>query len=169
LPSPPAQNGGLIQSAVWPLKPFDKLSGLSLDARQQYLDDLIARYTRTKTSKQMAQTHRPHLADPVQPQGSGLRGKKFIPLWLCALQDPLWDVDGNEYIDMQSGLLGPTGHSPAFIRKAVEGQLSRFRLVRSHHWSVAKAICELTGTERVTFCNTGSVLAAMGGSNCYWA
>jgi len=55
----------------------------------------------------------------------------------------LWDVDGNEYIDMQVGSV-PPGHSPAFIRKAVEGQLSRVQIGPQSPLvgKVAKAICE---------------------------
>ncbi|HET7228870.1 MAG TPA: amino acid adenylation domain-containing protein, partial [Longimicrobium sp.] len=72
----------------------------------------------------------------------------------------LWDVDGNEYIDFTIGFgVHFFGHRPGFVVKAVEEQLAR-----GYHTGpqsdlagpVAALFRELTGVERVTFCNTGS-------------
>ena len=38
----------------------------------------------------------------------------------------LWDVDGNEYVDLVNGFgVNLFGHSPAFISEAIERQLRR--------------------------------------------
>src|SRR5262249_16074929 len=51
------------------------------------------------------------------------------------------------------------GHSPDFINHAIEDQLKRGFAVGAQTGlagEVAELICELTGLERVNFCNTGS-------------
>jgi glutamate-1-semialdehyde aminotransferase len=69
-------------------------------------------------------------------------------------------VDGNEYVDFTIGFgVHFFGHRPPFVVKAVEEQLRRgFHLGPQSDLAgpVAKLFRELTGMERVTFCNTGS-------------
>ncbi len=79
----------------------------------------------------------------------------------------LWDLDGNDYIDLLNGF-GPIffGHSPSFITEAIAAQLKdgyETGPQTALAGEVAELVCELTGSERVTFCNTGSeaVMAAM--------
>src|SRR4030088_3424083 len=79
----------------------------------------------------------------------------------------IWDIDGNEYIDLVNGF-GPImlGHRPDFVGKAIEKQLHEgFETgpQKPLAGEVAKMVCEMTGNERMTFCNTGSeaVLAAL--------
>jgi len=81
---------------------------------------------------------------------------------VCSSGSKLWDVDGNKVRDgpARSHLVIPQRSSERLWR----GSSSRVQIgPQSPFGKVAKAICELTGTERVTFCNTGSeaVLAAM--------
>src|SRR5260370_3716413 len=78
-----------------------------------------------------------------------------------------WAVDGNEYLDILNGY-GPTmfGHAPKFVTDAVAEQLRLgFEIGPQSPLAgkVAELICEFTGMERVTFCNTGSeaVMAAL--------
>ena len=79
----------------------------------------------------------------------------------------LWDVDGNEYIDIVNGYgCIMFGHSPEFVVEAATAQLAKGVAIGPQSplaAEVAALICELTGNERVTFCNTGSeaVMAAM--------
>ncbi len=142
----------------------------SLTAEQQaILQQIIARYVaRTATSKQQAQEHRRYLADPRTVSG-------FTP-WLKEMVYPivtkrakgsrLWDEDDNEYIDLTNGFgLNFFGWSPDFITDALKAQLDRGIEIGPQTalaGKVAKMITELTGMERVAFCNTGSeaVMAA---------
>jgi glutamate-1-semialdehyde 2,1-aminomutase len=131
---------------------------------QRHLDDLIQRYTqRTAASKRHAQQYRPIFADK-----SSL-GLGFSPdlKELCypivaqrAAAARLWDIDGNEYIDILMGLgINLFGHNPPFIRDAIAAQLEMGMPIGPQAelaGTVAQLICELTGVERVTFSNTGT-------------
>ncbi len=147
-----------------PFKPVEKGRGGTLTPRQQAaLDDLMARYTaRTAQSKAMTQTYRAALADPRVVSGFRLQWKEMIyPLHVeRSAGSKLWDVDGNQYVDMLNGF-GVTlfGHAPDFVNDALLEQLKRgyeIGPINEKAGKVAKLICELTGNERVTFCNTGS-------------
>src|SRR5579883_2970636 len=79
----------------------------------------------------------------------------------------LWDIDGNEYIDVVNGF-GPImlGHRPPFVEAAIEKQLREgFEIGPQSPLAgeVAELFCQMTGNERMTFCNTGSeaVIAAL--------
>ncbi len=78
-----------------------------------------------------------------------------------------WDLDGNEYIDIVNGF-GPImlGHRPDFLESAIEKQLHEGIETGPSTplaGEVAKMFCEMTGNERMSFCNTGSeaVMAAI--------
>ncbi len=124
---------------------------------------------RTPASKAFAQEHRTHFADPRTVSG-------FNPLWKEMVYPivtrrssgaKLWDIDGNEYIDLTNGF-GQIlfGHSPAFITEAVKAQIDLGVEIGPQTelaGEVAQLLCEMTGNERMTFANTGSeaVLAAI--------
>lgn len=158
-------------------KPFDasqqtkqETNGRLSPHQQKHLDALIARFTkRTQESKRLTQAYRschansrtvtqflPSIKEMVYPihaqRGEGAR---------------IWDVDGNEYIDISMGF-GTLlfGHSPSFVIEAIQeyskqgiqhGPQSRLS------GQVAELICELTGAERAAFCNDGTeaVMAAI--------
>ncbi len=138
--------------------------------QQAYLDALISRYTkRTAGSKVHTQKYRQWYADPRTASG-------FNPLWkemvyqivvTRSLGTRLWDVDGNEYIDMLNGF-GPNflGHSAEILTTALKEQLEKGIEVGPQFplaGEAAKLFCELTGNERASFVCTGSeaVYAAM--------
>lgn len=139
-------------------------------AQQRHLDDLIARYTRrTAGSKRFTAEHRSHFADPRAVSGFRRVWKEMVyPLVADrSLGAKLWDIDGNEYTDITLGfgqiLLG---HRPPFLVEAMEQQLHRGIEIGPTSplaGEVAALMCELTGMERVAFCNTGSeaVMAAI--------
>lgn len=156
---------------VGPWKPIDKSDSGSLNPQQRkHLDDLIARYTRrTAKSKELTAAHRSHLADPRAVAGFRTEWKEMVyPIVsMRSSGAKLWDVDGNEYVDMMMGF-GPAlfGHSPDFVIRALEDQLKSGIEIGPQSpivGEVARSVCDLTGMERVTFCNTGSeaVLAAL--------
>jgi glutamate-1-semialdehyde aminotransferase len=79
----------------------------------------------------------------------------------------IWDVDGNEYIDLLSCFgANLLGYQPDYILKAMHAQLEEGIEIGPQHpltAEVAKLMSDLTGMERVAFCNTGSeaVMGAM--------
>jgi amino acid adenylation domain-containing protein len=154
-----------------PYKPVQRGQVGGLTERQaRHLDDLVRRYTaRTARSKELTQRRRQVLADPRVAAGFRSQWKELVyPIvTLRSLGSRLWDIDGNEYIDLLNGF-GPIlfGHSPSFVTEAVAAQLKEgFEIGPQTPLAgeVAELVRELTGNERATFCNTGSeaVMAAM--------
>jgi amino acid adenylation domain-containing protein len=132
-------------------------------AQRAHIDDLIARtVVRTAESKRLTQRYRGVLADPRVAAGFRSEWKEMVYPITCvrAKGSRIWDVDGNEYIDLLNGF-GQTafGHAPDFVVDAVAEQLQRNFAIGPQTplaGEVAELFCELTGNERVTFCNTGS-------------
>ena len=154
-----------------PFKPFARESGETLSGVQrEFIANLVQRYTsRTRRSKEITQQARAVLADPRVAAGFHPEWKEIVyPIVTVRSQgSKLWDADGNVYIDLLNGF-GPTafGHAPDFVRDALIAQIERgFELGPQTPLAgeAAELICELTGNERATFCNTGSeaVMAAM--------
>ncbi|HEY6455787.1 MAG TPA: amino acid adenylation domain-containing protein [Steroidobacteraceae bacterium] len=143
--------------------------GLAPEHRR-HIDDLAARYgKRLARSKELTQKYRNVLADPRAASGFRIEWKELVyPVVVeRAAGSKLWDVDGNEYVDLVNGY-GQTafGHSPDFVVTAVKEQLERGFAIGPQAelaGKVAALFSEITGNERVTFCNTGSeaVMAAM--------
>ncbi|MBI2929405.1 MAG: amino acid adenylation domain-containing protein [Verrucomicrobia bacterium] len=138
--------------------------------QQKALAELTARYNkRTAGSKRMTQEHRAHFCDPRAAGGFRQLWKEMVYPIMCArsLGARLWDIDGNEYVDVTTGFgANYLGHSPEFVTRAVEEQLKRGVEIGPQSplaGENAKLVCELTGMERATFCNTGSeaVMAAL--------
>jgi len=102
----------------------------NLNHRQQsYLETLITRYTkRTGTSKKLSQAHRSVLADSRNSVGFSLLLKEmcYPIVGKRALGSKIWDVDGNEYIDLIMGFgINLFGHNPPFIQAALKEQLEK--------------------------------------------
>ncbi|MCA1992443.1 MAG: aspartate aminotransferase family protein [Coleofasciculus sp. S288] len=132
-------------------------------AQIKHLDALISRYNQaTKTSKQLAQTYRSVLADKRLSIDFNLLTKEMhYPIVVeRALGSKVWDIDGNEYIDLIMGYgINLFGYNPSFIKEVLLEQLEKGIQIGSQaEWvgEVAEAICEMTGMERVTFSNTGT-------------
>jgi glutamate-1-semialdehyde-2,1-aminomutase len=131
--------------------------------QQQHLEKLIARYNRrTKTSKRLTQAYRPVLADVRGSVGfrSPIKEMVYPIIGRQASGSRMWDVDGNEYIDLMMGFgVNLFGHNPAFIKEALAERLEQGIQIGPQSdlaGEVAELICELTGMERVTFSNTGT-------------
>lgn len=139
-------------------------STVGLNSRQQmYLEQLISRYNkRTQTSKQLTQAHRSVLADVRGSAGfrSAIKEMIYPIIGKQAFGSRMWDVDGNEYIDLTMGFgVNLFGHNPAFIKEALEARLEQGIHIGPQSdlaGEVAELICELTKMERVTFSNTGT-------------
>ncbi|ENN84635.1 amino acid adenylation [Rhizobium freirei PRF 81] len=139
-------------------------------AKQDFITALTKAYeTRNAKSKAFTQEHRGHLADPRSASGFRADWKEMVFPIVCDHSKGayIWDVDGNQYVDLVNGF-GQTafGHAPDFVIDAVKDQADRGFAIGPQTplaGDVAKMIAEMTGHERVTFCNTGSeaVMAAM--------
>ena len=150
--------------SLGPYRPIEKgsASGLS-DQQRHQLEAFIGRYTaRTGASKRSTAIHRGRLADPRTVAGFRSVWKELVyPLVVVrSAGSRLWDVDGNEYVDLVNGFgTNLFGHSPVFVVEALERQLKRgFEIgpQSAQAGPVAAQIAEMTGHERVAFCNTGS-------------
>lgn len=145
------------------------------EAQKNYISALSDRLNRkTAESKRLAEAYRPVLADPRAVSGFRAEWKELIYPIVAerAKGARIWDVDGNEYIDLVNGY-GQTvfGHAPDFVTSAVREQLDKGFAIGPQAdlaGKVAELFTELTGTERITFCNTGSeaVMAAMRVARC---
>ncbi|MEM8830584.1 MAG: aminotransferase class III-fold pyridoxal phosphate-dependent enzyme [Cyanobacteria bacterium P01_G01_bin.19] len=139
--------------------------------QQEYVNSLVESFAqKTVASKQIAQKNRSILADK-----SSL-GFNFSPELkeICypivcdrSFGSRLWDVDGNEYIDILMGLgINLFGHNPDFVKKAIAQQLEKGMQISPQNplaGEVASLIAEISGMERVTLSNTGTeaVMTAM--------
>jgi amino acid adenylation domain-containing protein len=158
-------------------KPFGASARITLErqhdlnpAQRQWLDAFIVRYNaRTAKSKAFSQQHRKLMADPRVVTG-------FNPLWKDLVYPivadrsdgaRVWDLDGNAYIDLLSCFgANLLGYQPPRVVQAAVEQLHKGVEVGPQHplaAEVSQLIAELTGLERVAFCNTGSeaVMGAM--------
>ena len=130
----------------------------------------IQRYNaRTSGSKAYTQQHRAHLADPRAVSGFRPLLKELVyPIVVERSRGPrLWDVDGNEYVDVLNGFgMNLFGWQPAWIADALRKQIDAGYEIGPQHrlaGSVAQRVCALTGFDRAALCNTGSeaVLGAL--------
>jgi amino acid adenylation domain-containing protein len=170
-PAAPAAPAEQPKKMFGPGAKIEKSVSNALTPQQQAdLDRIIARYTaRTQESKRLTQEHRRYLADPRTVSGfTPLLKEMVYPIITDrASGSKLWDVDGNEYVDLTNGFgLNFFGWSPDFVNDAVKAQLDKGIEIGPQTplaGKVAKLVTEFTGLERVAFCNTGSeaVMAAM--------
>lgn len=148
------------------VKPTQHLS----DSQRAWLDAFTARYlARSGGSREFSQRHRARMADPRVVTGFNPLWKDLVyPLVVDRSQGSrLWDIDGNEYIDLLSCFgANLLGYQPPSVIAAMQEQLTRGIEVGPQHplsAEVAELIAEFSGHERVGFCNTGSeaVMGAM--------
>ncbi len=134
------------------------------------LDAFMRRYVeRTRKSKQYTEQHRGHLADPRVVNGFRPMTKEITYQILIERSkgSRLWDIDGNEYVDVLNGFgMNLFGWQPPFVQEAVRKQVEDGYEIGPQHplaGEVADLICELTGFDRAGLCNTGSeaVMAAV--------
>lgn len=148
-----------------------KSAPAALTAEQKaFIAELSDRFSkRAAGSKAYTQRHREGLADPRAAAGFRAEWKEIVFPIVCARSKGprIWDVDGNGYVDLVNGY-GQTvfGHAPDFVLEAVAKQMADGFAIGPQSplaGEVADLVRELTGNERVTFCNTGSeaVMAAM--------
>ncbi|MCB9183926.1 MAG: amino acid adenylation domain-containing protein [Flavobacteriales bacterium] len=138
--------------------------------QRAWFDAFVQRYVaKTAKSKAFTQENRKEMADPRVVTGFKPQTKELIYQVVVDKSNGchLWDIDGNEYVDILSGFGSSMfGYMPDFIKEAVHKQVDTSVEIGPMHplaAEVSKLLCELTGAERAAVCNTGSeaVLGAM--------
>lgn len=150
---------------------IDTSSSNAMDEKQRAtFEKFSKRYlAKTKNSKEFTQKNRKAMSDPRVVTGFRPEWKEIVfPLVVDRSKgSKLWDIDGNEYVDLTCGFGSNfLGNQPDFIVEALHRQIDAGYEVGPQHpltADVTNLIRELTGTERVAFCNTGSeaVMGAM--------
>ncbi|MEH2037880.1 amino acid adenylation domain-containing protein [Nostoc sp.] len=161
-------NQQLITQTIEPLQLESKT--LLTPRQQKHLDALITRFVKlTPESKRLTQAYRSYHANSRAITGFLPSIKEMLyPIHGQRGEGArLWDVDGQEYVDISMGFGALLfGHSPSFVIEAIQEQIKQGILHGPQSrlaGQVAELICELTGTERVAFCNDGTeaVMAAI--------
>jgi len=158
-------------------KPFGAIAriektqnGQFSDKQRKWLNDFILNYNlKFGKSKEYTQKYRAQLADPRVVTGFKPHLKEIVyqPVVNRSLGSKIWDIDGNEYLDILNGFgSNMFGHNPPFIVEALQQQLAKgYELGPQHELAgeVARMVCEMTKSDRAGLCNTGSeaVLGAM--------
>ena len=132
-------------------------------AASGHLAALAERYARrTAASKRRAALSRGVLADNRASAGFSRPAKEMIYPIVGARADGahLWDIDGNDYVDLAMGFgVLLFGHNAPFIADAVRAQLDAGLTMGPQNAmaaEVAALFCDITGQQRVAFCNTGT-------------
>ena len=166
----PAREAPPATDAFAPWKKAQTQTAALSPGQQEHLDALTRRYnSRTRTSKELTQKYRSVLADNRASAGFRPSIKEMLYPVIGDHAEGAYftDVDGNRFLDITMGFgVLLFGHSPSFIREAVVAQLHRGIEIGPQTrlaGEVAELVCELTGMERVTFCNSGTeaVMAAL--------
>ncbi|WP_010494699.1 non-ribosomal peptide synthetase [Paenibacillus elgii] len=147
-----------------PFKTIDVKARESLPFRQEkHLHELIERYTaRTHRTKEYTQKYRTVYANNRNVAGFRPVLKEMVYQIVAerAEGSKIWDLDGNEYIDLTMGFgVNLFGHNPDFIREKIEAGLQNGMCVgpmSNLAGQVAEGICKMTGVERIALFNTGT-------------
>ncbi|MEM7126666.1 MAG: aminotransferase class III-fold pyridoxal phosphate-dependent enzyme [Chloroflexota bacterium] len=175
---PPAENkGDADPKTSQEMKPFGAIAriqtkkGEELELQQQqWLEQFIAEYNKmTAESKKFTAKWQKYHADPRVVSGFKSKIKELIYPIVASRTNGcrIWDLDGNEFVDALNGFGSNFfGYANPDITQAVVDQMWRGVEIGPQcplTGEAAKLICELTGMERVGFCNTGSeaVMGAM--------
>ncbi|BBM86750.1 type I polyketide synthase [Candidatus Uabimicrobium amorphum] len=151
------------KSTLAPQTSRDPINLNLTEQQQKYLEDFLQRFAaKTATSKKITAENRHNLADRRTALIFRMETKEIIYPIIgeksCGAR--IWDVDNNEYIDVSMGFgVHLFGHGADFLLKAIQDQLALGihigpQAMRANE--VAKGIAEITGNERVAFCNTGT-------------
>ncbi len=141
---------------------FGSWSELGERRSQAIRDFITAHVAKTHGSKQHTATFRRAHADPRTASGFNRLWKEMVYPLVCTRSQgsQIWDIDGNQYIDMLSGF-GPNllGHAEPDINAAIKAQLDAgIEIGPQSHLAgeTAELVCELTGMDRASFMCTGS-------------
>ncbi|GGP55825.1 type I polyketide synthase [Saccharothrix coeruleofusca] len=129
-------------------------------AQERFVNDLASRTS--SHARQLVRRYRPRLAES-RPFSHFRPELKDLHVPLVAERTAgakIWDDSGREYIDYGMGFgVHLFGHNPPFVTSAIRRQLDRtysLGVQLKQAYELAERLGDLTGHERVTFCNTGS-------------
>lgn len=133
------------------------------DKIAQFIKDFSLKYNqKTRLSKEYTQKYRKVLADPRVVTGFKPYIKELVYQVVTRKSKGcrLWDIDGNEYIDILNGFGSNFfGYAHPEITRSIR-KLARngYEIGPQHHLAgeTVRMICEITGNERAALCNTGS-------------
>src|SRR6185312_6017501 len=113
-----------------PYRQISKAVSSNLTEQQQHhLNALIERVNlKTQKSKSFTQEYRPYFADSREVAGFRSLWKEMQYLIIAgqAIGSKIWDVDGNEYLDISMGFGSLLfGHSPDFVTDALQQQVAQ--------------------------------------------
>lgn len=136
----------------------------SLSLRQEkHLQKLIEHYTmRTRKTKEYTQQYRSVYANNRNVAGFRLALKEMVYQIISqrAEGSKIWDLDGNEYIDLTMGFgVNLFGHNPSFIRESIEKEIHNGMCLgpmSNMAGQIAEKICKMTGMERIALYNSGT-------------
>ncbi|AJC23743.1 non-ribosomal peptide synthetase [Bacillus velezensis] len=166
---PPTVNAE--QKAAQEAKPYVPFQPQNLNdqghytARQkQYLEDFIKKYAdKTKGSKQYTDNTRFAHANNRNLSSFRSYWKEIVYPIIAERSDgsKMWDIDGNEYIDITMGFgVNLFGHHPSFITQVIDdstrSSLPPLGPMSDVAGEVADRIRTCTGVERVAFYNSGT-------------
>lgn len=163
--APKKKEGDKVNKVTFgPYKPIKKgAKGKLTEQQQAWLDQFMERLqAKTAESKKIAQANRDVQADPRTVAGFRQTWKEIVYQVVTkgSKGSKVWDIDGNEYVDITMGFgVSFLGHSPDFVTEAVKEQLDKGIEIGPQAQlagEVARMFREVTGMERVSFCNTGS-------------
>jgi glutamate-1-semialdehyde aminotransferase/acyl carrier protein len=160
---PDADDAAAAKKTFGPGAKIERTGSALPEHQATALKKFMAEYVmRTARSKAYTAEHRPMLADPRVVTGFKPMWKEIVyPIVVGRSEGShLWDVDGNEWVDVTCGFgANFLGHKPPYVVEAVKQQLDAgFEIGPQHPLAgeCARLVRELTGLERVIFCNTGS-------------
>jgi len=153
-----------VAPVATPFHVSEKIDSRELTLKQQrYLEAFSSRYaSRTRLSKERAQSSRIALADlrSVMAFRPEIKELCYPIVADRSAGSHFHDIDGNDYVDIAMGFgVNLFGHRAPFLENAVEEQLRRGIHVGPQSdlaAEVAELVTELTGMQRVTFCNSGT-------------
>jgi glutamate-1-semialdehyde aminotransferase len=133
------------------------------DIKKGYLNAFIEHYCgKNSRSKAFARRYRPVYADQRAVSFFHIALKELcFPLVLSHAEGSrIWDIDGNEYIDIAMDF-GPNmfGHQAPFLKNALIDQINKglaLSMRPEKSAMAAELLCELTGMERAVFTQSGT-------------
>lgn len=140
-----------------------KTNSALTEKQKLYLQSLVESFEKkTATSKKLTQEYRSVWANGRAIQGFSKAWKEMIyPIIASkAKGSKMWDIDGNEYVDFAMGFgVNLFGYNDPYIKQAIEDYLEDgviLGALTQTPGEVAELISEITGVERVAFCNSGT-------------
>ncbi|WP_327116562.1 amino acid adenylation domain-containing protein [Nocardia sp. NBC_01730] len=130
--------------------------------QERFVREFVSAYAdRTAKSKAAAEHDMPVMANCRAGTFQPALKEMTYPIVAARSQGArFWDLDGNEYLDVSMGYgVHFFGYNPDFLDEALRAQLDEGVHIGPQaavSGQVARTLCQLTGTERAVFSNSGT-------------